>query len=441
MAPSLICSFVMRMTVILAECSNHLDQEDVARLALNLLETLDRSMRRITYERDGYTFNYLIDCGYSNISFSSGVFIWFCFLFLPSSLFVCLLENFFFNYTSSASSPITISEEVTMLLSGKHDADSGKAHDVDLAFKDDGASKDDRGRVAVSLRPRNAEEMMADVALRNIAVGLSGWQLLPGLSLGPARAPSPSGNNPPWNYSYGSGLDDTYSVVADEDIGREIPHAFLNQVRKDFLGKYSAQFVKALIANSLSNELGSKLKEHMEYVAAKVSKDEQVAMEYIEKNRGWHMRRKSKAPSLSYSFVAHGTVVLADWLQFDHTVSGLAVDYLSELPCSINKITYDRGGCTINYLLDSNFTYCVVAAKAMGRKIPLAFLDQIKKDFTARFGGGLAVATVENSLNKDFRSKLKERMRHAEVKAAQASKDKGVTMETIEKVRAWCGLY
>ncbi|KAM1664906.1 hypothetical protein COP1_044271 [Malus domestica] len=289
MAPSLICSFVMRRTVILAECSNHQDQEDVARLALNLLETLDRSMRRITYERDGYTFNYLIDCGY------------------------------------------------------------------------------------------------------------------------------------------------TYSVVADEDIGREIPHAFLNQVRKDFLGKYSAQFVKALIANSLSNELGSKLKEHMEYVAAKVSKDEQVAMEYIDKNRGWHMRRKSKAPSLSYSFVAHGTVVLADWLQFDHTVSGLAVDYLSELPCSINKITYDRGGCTINYLLDSNFTYCVVAAKAMGRKIPLALLDQIKKDFTARFGGGLAVATVENSLNKDFRSKLKERMRHAEVKAAQASKDEGVTMENIEK--------
>ncbi|XP_028962878.2 vesicle-associated membrane protein 722-like isoform X2 [Malus domestica] len=69
----------------------------------------------------------------------------------------------------------------------------------------------------------------------------------------------------------------------------------------------------------------------------------------------------------------------------------------------------------------------------MGRKIPLAFLDQIKKDFTARFGGGLAVATVQNSLNKDFRSKLKECMRHAEVKAAQASKDKGVTMENIEK--------
>ncbi|KAM2273982.1 hypothetical protein ACFX1S_043844 [Malus domestica] len=290
MAPSLICSFVMCRTVILAQCSNHQDQEDVARLALNLLETLDRSMRRITYEHgDGYTFNYLIDSGF------------------------------------------------------------------------------------------------------------------------------------------------TYCVVADEDIGREIPLAFLNQVRKDFLGKYRAQFVKALIADSLSNELGSKLKQHMEYVAAKVSKDEQVAMEYIDKNRGWRIRRKSKAPSLSYSFVAHGTVVLADWLQFDHTVSGMAVDYLSELPCSINKITYDRGGCTINYLLDSNFTYCAVAAKAMGRKIPLAFLDQIKKDFTARFGGGLAVATVQNSLNKDFRSKLKECMRHAEVKAAQASKDKGVTMENIEK--------
>ncbi|KAB2604587.1 vesicle-associated membrane protein 726 [Pyrus ussuriensis x Pyrus communis] len=54
----------------------------------------------------------------------------------------------------------------------------------------------DEGRVAVRLRPRNAEEMMVDVAqtsaLRHVAFGLSDWQLVPDLSLGLARAPSPA---------------------------------------------------------------------------------------------------------------------------------------------------------------------------------------------------------------------------------------------------------
>ncbi|RXI00127.1 hypothetical protein DVH24_030617 [Malus domestica] len=60
------------------------------------------------------------------------------------------------------------------------------------------ASKDDG---AVRLRPRNAKEIMADVAqmsaLRHMAFRLSSRKLLPGLSFGPARAPSPAHTGPP----------------------------------------------------------------------------------------------------------------------------------------------------------------------------------------------------------------------------------------------------
>ncbi|KAB2625642.1 armadillo repeat-containing kinesin-like protein 2 [Pyrus ussuriensis x Pyrus communis] len=53
----------------------------------------------------------------------------------------------------------------------------------------------------IRLRPRNAEEMMADVAqtsaLHHVAFGLLGWQLLLGLFLGPTRAPSPTHAGPP----------------------------------------------------------------------------------------------------------------------------------------------------------------------------------------------------------------------------------------------------
>ncbi|GMN26139.1 hypothetical protein TIFTF001_043964 [Ficus carica] len=96
----------------------------------------------------------------------------------------------------------------------------------------------------------------------------------------------------------------------------------------------------------------------------------------------------------------------------------------------------------INVILSS--AYCVDAVEAIGRQIPIAFLERIKEDFTKRYGGGKAATTVANSLNKEFGSKLKEHMQYcvdhpeeisklAKVKA-QVSEVKGVMMENIEKV-------
>lgn len=46
--------------------------------------------------------------------------------------------------------------------------------------------------------------------------------------------------------------------------------------------------------------------------------------------------------------------------------------------------------------------YCVVAVEAVGRQIPIAFLERIREDFTKRYGGGKAATAVANSLNKEF---------------------------------------
>ncbi|RVW22215.1 Vesicle-associated membrane protein 722 [Vitis vinifera] len=88
--------------------------------------------------------------------------------------------------------------------------------------------------------------------------------------------------------------------------------------------------------------------------------------------------------------------------------------------------------------------YCVVAVEAVGRQIPIAFLERVKEDFTKRYGGGKAATAIANSLNKEFGPKLKEQMQYcvdhpeeisklAKVKA-QVSEVKGVMMENIEKV-------
>ncbi|KAL5178349.1 putative vesicle-associated membrane protein 726 [Glycine soja] len=185
--------------------------------------------------------------------------------------------------------------------------------------------------------------------------------------------------------------------------------------------------------------------------------------------------------SLIYSFVARGTVILAEYTEFTGNFTGVAAQCLQKLPSSNNKFTYNCDGHTFNYLVDNGFSkllslflsvllfslicirylillyllleldsvrlrgaYCVVAVESAGRQIPIAFLERIKEDFTKKYAGGKAATAAAQSLNREFGPKLKEQMQYcvdhpeeisklAKVKA-QVSEVKGVMMENIEKV-------
>ncbi|KAJ0467679.1 putative Longin domain, v-SNARE, coiled-coil domain-containing protein [Helianthus annuus] len=88
----------------------------------------------------------------------------------------------------------------------------------------------------------------------------------------------------------------TYCVVAVESAGRELPIAFLERIKDDFVKKYAAGKGKTAGAKSLSKEFGPKMKEQMRYcvshpeeiskiakVKAQVSEVKGVMMENIEK--------------------------------------------------------------------------------------------------------------------------------------------------------------
>ncbi|KOM37941.1 hypothetical protein LR48_Vigan03g132300 [Vigna angularis] len=183
--------------------------------------------------------------------------------------------------------------------------------------------------------------------------------------------------------------------------------------------------------------------------------------------------------SLIYSFVARGTVILAEYTEFTGNFTGVAEQCLQKLPSSNNKFTYNCDGHTFNYLVDNGFSnsslslsvyiyllywfadllsfcdftvfvlgtgfaYCVVAVESAGRQIPIAFLERIKEEFTKKYAGGKAATAAAQSLNREFGPKLKEQMQYcvdhpeeisklAKVKA-QVSEVKGVMMENIEKV-------
>ncbi|KAL3729624.1 hypothetical protein ACJRO7_026713 [Eucalyptus globulus] len=133
--------------------------------------------------------------------------------------------------------------------------------------------------------------------------------------------------------------------------------------------------------------------------------------------------------SLIYSFVARGTAVLAEYAEFGGKFAGIALQCLQKLPPSTDHFTFTCDGHTFSYLVDSGFTYCVVAVASIGRQIPMAFLERIKDEFTNRYGGRKAVTT-----QMQYCADHPEEISKLAKVTAQISEVKGVVMEYIEKV-------
>ncbi|XP_058212454.1 vesicle-associated membrane protein 724 [Rhododendron vialii] len=147
--------------------------------------------------------------------------------------------------------------------------------------------------------------------------------------------------------------------------------------------------------------------------------------------------------SFIYSFVARGTMVLAEFTEFTGNFPAIATQCLQKLPSSNNKFTYNCDHHTFNFLVEDGYAYCVVAKDSVGKQISNAFLERMRADFKKRYAGGKADTAVAKSLNKEFGPIMKEHMQyiidHAEeiekllkVKA-QVSEVKSIMLENIDK--------
>ncbi|KAL3380237.1 hypothetical protein AABB24_000733 [Solanum stoloniferum] len=147
--------------------------------------------------------------------------------------------------------------------------------------------------------------------------------------------------------------------------------------------------------------------------------------------------------SFIYSFVARGTMVLAEYTEFTGNFPAIAAQCLQKLPSSNNKFTYNCDHHTFNFLVQDGYAYCVVSKESVGKQISIAFLERVRADFSKRYGGGKADTAVAKSLNKEFGPIMKEHMQyiidHADeiekllkVKA-QVSEVKSIMLENIDK--------
>ncbi|MCD9637955.1 hypothetical protein HAX54_021514 [Datura stramonium] len=168
---------------------------------------------------------------------------------------------------------------------------------------------------------------------------------------------------------------------------------------------------------------------------------------------------------LIYSFVARGTVVLAEHTPYSGNFSTIAVQCLQKLPSNSSKYTYSCDGHTFNFLIDSGFVFLVVADEPTGRSVPFVFLERVKDDFKKRYGSSIKNDggphpladddeedddlfgdrfSIAYNLDREFGPKLKEHMEYcmnhpdemsklSKLKA-QITEVKGIMMDNIEKV-------
>ncbi|KDP43378.1 hypothetical protein JCGZ_26478 [Jatropha curcas] len=165
---------------------------------------------------------------------------------------------------------------------------------------------------------------------------------------------------------------------------------------------------------------------------------------------------------LIYSFVAKGTVVLAEHTPYSGNFSTIAVQCLQKLPSNSSKYTYSCDGYTFNFLIDGGFVFLVVADEATGRSVPFVFLERVKDDFKQRYGASIKNEahplvdedddddlfedrfSVAYNLDREFGPRLKEHMQYCmnhpeEISKlsklkAQITEVKGIMMDNIEKV-------
>lgn len=167
---------------------------------------------------------------------------------------------------------------------------------------------------------------------------------------------------------------------------------------------------------------------------------------------------------LIYSFVAKGTVVLAEHTPYSGNFSTIAVQCLQKLPSGSSKYTYSCDGHTFNFLIDTGFVFLVVADESTGRSVPFVFLERVKDDFKQRYGASINNDSshpleddddeddylfqdrfsIAYNLDREFGPKLKEHMEYcmnhpdemsklSKLKA-QITEVKGIMMDNIEKV-------
>ncbi|KXZ42022.1 VAM5/VAMP75 protein [Gonium pectorale] len=114
------------------------------------------------------------------------------------------------------------------------------------------------------------------------------------------------------------------------------------------------------------------------------------------------------APRILYSLVARGQVVLAEHSVVTGNCNVIAVRILEKLPQDDTRVSYTQERHMFHVMVAEGITYMAVAEEAFGRRIPFAFLEDVRGRFVATYGAA-AKEAVAYEYNTEFSRVLAER--------------------------------
>eukprot|EP00877_Chromochloris_zofingiensis_P005730 jgi/Chrzof1/15158/Cz09g29140.t1 len=112
---------------------------------------------------------------------------------------------------------------------------------------------------------------------------------------------------------------------------------------------------------------------------------------------------------LLYALVARGSVILAEHSNITGNANLIAVRILEKLPQEDTRVSYAQERHMFHVLIQDGITFVCMAEESIGRRIPFAFLDDVKGRFFSSYADVCREA-VAYEFNTEFSRVLSQRM-------------------------------
>ncbi|CAG8481948.1 5159_t:CDS:2 [Ambispora leptoticha] len=115
--------------------------------------------------------------------------------------------------------------------------------------------------------------------------------------------------------------------------------------------------------------------------------------------------------SLVYGLVARGPIILAEYTNSSGNFTQVTQAILEKIPPNNSKLTYVYDRYLFHYICEDGLTYMCMADDSFGRRIPFAFLQDIKERFLATYSKDRANTALPYGMN-EFSKVIANRMEY-----------------------------
>ncbi|KAG0092208.1 Vesicle-associated membrane protein [Podila epicladia] len=116
--------------------------------------------------------------------------------------------------------------------------------------------------------------------------------------------------------------------------------------------------------------------------------------------------------SIIYALVARGTVILAEYTSSSGNFTTVTEAILEKIPPNNSKLTYVYDRYLFHYICEDGLTYMCMADDSFGRRIPFAFLQDMKERFLADYSRERALSSVVPYGMNEFSKTIAKQMEY-----------------------------